>query len=761
MTLRVVGKNIVKPDAYDKVTGQALYAGDLKRPGMLFGKAVRSPYAHAKILSIDPGPALEVPGVQAVLTARDIPGENHVGMTGTKDQLVLAEEKVRFMGEAVAVVAAETQEAAEEAVGRVVVKYQALPVIETPEQGLGDGAVKISPEGNLCWHKKVVRGDWAAAVEKAAVVVKGEYRTPRVEHAYLEPEAVLAEPVDDGILVWSSTKSVHLDRREIARILGWPLERVQVTAAYIGGSFGGKSDLPLNCMASLLCWKTGRPVSMTLEREESIQTTTKRHACVLRYIHAADAQGRLTAVKMEAIGDAGGYADYTASVMQRMIVHGAGPYRAPNVWLEGWGVLTNNPVCGAMRGFGTPQVAFACERQMDRLAEKLGIDPVDFRLRNVLKKGDIFTTGQAVEHEPGLQEGLLKAREIMAAFPPFPSHPEEKAAWGLACFYYGNGRTGMGDEGVATFRLLEDGRVQVAVGSPDIGQGSDTVLVQIAAEALGLEIDQISLVSADTRQTLDSGTTSGTRLTVVVGRAVKDGAEEWRRLLFLTAASILGVPVEDLRFDSSTEKPRLVSSRGYLSFSDIYKKVRARAINLEVTKRHTYATTPLDPENGQGSPYGVYTYGVQLAGLSVDECTGKANLKRLISVLNIGRPINPVLLEGQVAGGVCMGAGYALTEEIKLKEGKVLNPRFSSYLLLTSLDIPPVECVVLPLNDQKGPYGAVGIGEPATIPVAAAIANAVSRAAGAQFFNLPLRPEDIVHKTKELRTKNTEVRKNW
>lgn len=744
MSLKVVGKSIIKSDAYDKVTGKALYAGDLKKYGMLFGKVVRSPYAHALILSIDSGPALDVPGVQAVLTARDIPGENHVGMTGTKDQLVLAEEKVRFLGEAVAVVAAETREAAAEAAAKVAVKYQALPVIETPEQGLADDAVKISPEGNLRWHKKVVRGDWAAAVQEAAAVVRGEYRTPRVEHAYIEPEAVLVEPMEGGILVWSSTKSVHLDRKEIARILGWPLERVHAKAAYIGGSFGGKSDLTLNCMASLLCWKTGRPVSMNLEREESIQTTTKRHACVLRYTHAADARGRLTAVKLEVIGDAGGYMDYTAPVMQRMIVHGAGPYRVPNVWLEGRAVLTNNPVCGAMRGFGTPQTAFACERQMDRLAEKLGMDPVEFRLKNVLEKGDLFTTGQEVDHDPGLKEGLRQAREIINASTPLPAQPKERAAWGTACFYYGNGRTGVGDEGVATYRLLEDGRVQLTVGSPDIGQGSNTILIQIAAEALGLEMDQVSFISADTRQTLDSGTTSGTRLTAIVGKAVKDGAEEWRQQLFLAAAAVLNVPVEELRLDSSAAEPRLVSSRGYLSFREIYRKARSLAINLEVIKRHTYATTPLDPENGQGSPYGVYTYGVQLAGISVNEYTGKVKLKKLVSLLNIGQPINPILLEGQVEGGAAMGAGYALIEEIKLKEGRVLNPNFSTYLLLTSRDMPPVECIVLPFVDQQGPYGAAGIGEPSTIPMAAAIANAVSRAAGAQFFNLPLNLEEIV-----------------
>lgn len=750
MSLRVVGKNIIKPDAYDKVTGKALYAGDLKRPGMLYGKAVRSPHAHARVLSIDPSPALTVPGVRAVLTARDIPGDNHVGMTGIKDQRVLADEKVRFLGEAVAVVAAETQVAAEEGAKKVAVTYQVLPVVETPEQGLLANTALVSEKGNLCWHKKVVRGDWETAVKEAAVVVTGEYRTQTVEHAYLEPEAVLAEPDGEGMLVWSTTKSVHLDRKEIARVLNLTLESVHVVAPHIGGSFGGKSDLVLNCMAALLCLKTGRPVSMIQDREESIQASTKRHACIMRYTHAADAKGKLVAVKLELIADAGAYIDYTPAVMQRMIVHGVGPYRVPNVWLEGHGVLTNNPVSGAMRGFGVPQVVFACERQMDRLAEKLGMDPVEIRLINVLEKGDTFVTGQAVNHATGLREGLLKAREIISRTPLSPG-PVEKAAWGLACFHYGNGRTGMADPGVATVNLREDGRVQVAVGSPDVGQGSNTILAQVAAEALGLGLYQVSLISADTRQTLDSGTTSGTRLTAIVGRAVRDAALNWRRHLFEVAAELLNTAVADLRLDSTPgEEARVIGPGGAMSFKEIYRRARSNNISLEVTAKYNPPTTLLDQERGQGNPYGAYTYGVQLAGLSVNRYTGKTNLHKLVSIVNVGQVVNPVLLEGQVEGGSAMGIGYALLEEIKLEEGRVLNPNFSSYLIPTCCDVAPVECYVLPLNDQEGPYGAIGIGEPSTIPVAAAIANAVSRATGVQFFNLPLSLEEIVGKLRNV-----------
>lgn len=482
---------------------------------------------------------------------------------------------------------------------------------------------------------------------------------------------------------------------------------------------------------------------MVLEREESIQVSTKRHACVLKYSHAADAQGNLVAVRLEVTGDAGAYVDYTPAVMQRMIIHGAGPYRVPNVWLEGRAVLTNNPVAGAMRGFGVPQVVFACERQMDRLAGELGLDPIEFRLRNVLEKGDLFSTGQIVGHFVGLREGLVKAREIISGSQLPPGGHHEPAAWGIACFHYGNGRTGMSDPGVATIRLLEDGKVQVAVGSPDIGQGSNTILAQIAAEALGLEINHLRLMSADTRCTLDSGTTSGTRLTAIVGRAVREAAENWRNRLFEAGAAALNVPVSDLRLDACQKEPRLTSSRGDLSLAGVYRQAQALRISLEVSAKYDPPTTPLDGESGQGDPYGVYTYGLQLAGLSVNIYTGQVELRRLVSFMNVGQVVNPMLLEGQIEGGMAMGVGYALLEEINLKKGEVLNPGFSSYLIPTCRDLVPVESYIIPANDQGGPYGAGGIGEPSTIPAAAAIANAVSRATGTQYFNLPLSLEEI------------------
>lgn len=745
MNMQLIGKSVVKPDAIDKVTGKALYAGDLKRKGMFFAKAVRSPYAHARILSIDPTPALAVQGVKGVLTAQDIPGDNHVGMTANKDQVVLADKKVRFLGEAVAVVVAESKAAALKGVSKVVVDYEKLPVVASPVQGLSEDSVLVSDKGNLCWHKKVVRGDWENALKNAAVVVTGEYRTPRVEHAYLEPEAVLAEPDGEGILVWSSTKSVHLDRKEIARVLNLPLEKVNVVAPHIGGSFGGKSDLTLNCMAALACVKTGKPVLMVQEREESFQVSTKRHACIIKYTHAADAQGHLLGVKLDLVADAGAYIDYTSPTMQRMIVHGAGPYKVPNVWIEGRGVLTNNTISGAMRGFGVPQIVFACERQMDLLAEKLNMDPIELRLKNVLNRGDNFITGQMVDHATGLKEGLLKAGEIIRDSND-SSNSAEKTAWGLACYYYGNGRTGQADPGVATVELLEDGKVQLSFGSPDIGQGSNTIMAQILVETLRLGMDQIRLVSADTRCTLDSGTTSGTRLTAIVGKAVQEAAETWRERIIEIAANLMNVSAQGLRLESGDEEARVVGPEREMRFKEIYQRAKADNIDMSVTVKYEPPTTALD-ENGQGKPYDAYTYGVQLANVAVNQYTGKVDVKKLINIVNVGQVINPALLEGQIEGGAVMGIGYALLEELKLKEGEVLNPNFSSYLIPTSCDSAEIEHIALPMTDQRGPYGAVGIGEPATIPVAAAIANGVSRAMEISFTKLPLSLEDIVLKT--------------
>lgn len=750
----IIGGSFPKPDAGAKMSGRALYAGDMVRPGMLHGKILRSPHAHARVLAIDTEEARAMPGVKAVLTSADIPGQNRIGMTGAKDQRVLADDKVRFCGEAVAAVAAETKEIAEEAIGKIRVTYEQLPVLETTDRALEPDAPQVADAaGNVCIHRKIVKGDWQKGLEEADVVVRGEYRTAPVEHAYLEPEAVLAEPARDGVFFWSTTKSVHLDQREVARVLGWPVERVNAAAAEIGGSFGGKSDIALNAIAALLCVTAGMPVSITYTREESIQVSTKRHPCVIRYIHGARKDGTLTSVRLEIEADSGAYTDYTSTVLPRMIIAGAGPYRVPNVLLEVRGVHTNNPISGAMRGFGQPQVAFACERQMDRLAEALGMDPIDLRLKNALVDGDASATGQVLSGVT-LRRILTIARERIARDeeerPEEPLRPYEKRGWGIAAFFYGNGRTGMPNPGAARANLNRHGLVDLAVGTPDIGQGSNTTYSQIAAAAIGVEPEYVRVKSADTRCTPDSGTTSGTRNTSIVGKAVQVVAEKLRRAILTKAAAFYSFNEKEAEIRPADGGFAIVvPGRHPIAFARVATDLEGK---LHVEGEYDPPVTPLD-ENGQGNPYAFYTYGVQCARVRVNAYTGKVTVEKVLAVYDVGTVINPTLFAGQIEGGIGMAVGYALTEEIKLSRGVVQNNNFDSYILPTSMDVPAVEIITVPLPDKEGPFGAKGVGEPALVPGAAAIANAVSHATGADFHSLPLTLEEV---TKALEQKEAQ-----
>lgn len=738
MSWTVIGKNISKPDARIKVTGEARFAGDLRAAAQLYAKAVRSPYAHAVIRRIDMEPARAIPGVELMLTATDIPGQNRVGMTGAKDQRVLADGKVRFLGEAVVIVAAVSEELAEQAAKAVTVTYEELEVVETPERALEAGAPMVGDKGNLCVHKKVVRGNVEEGLREAEIVIHGEYRCAPVEHAYIEPEAVFVEPYKDGLLVWSATKSVHLDRAEIARVLAWPVERIHVVAPVIGGSFGGKSDLAQVVVAALVAARTGKPVRMQHSREESFQATSKRHACTIKYTHGAKKDGTLTAVKMDLVADAGAYTDYTSVVLPRMSIFGAGPYRVPNVMLEVRGVHTNNPVAGAMRGFGQPQVAFACERQMDRLADALGMDPFELRLKNALQEGDPSATGQELEGVT-IRHLLEKARELVRQEGyTRPLKPHERQGWGIAAIYYGNGRTSLPNPGVANARVNENGVIEVLVGSPDIGQGSNTILAQIAAATLGFPVGSIRIVSADTRCTPDSGTTSGTRLTSIVGKSVQFVADELRRVILEKARLLYGLSGEsELTFGA--EGPVVEGKDVSISLTDLFIKADAK---LEASATYDPPVVNQDA-NGQGSPYAFYTYGVQCARACVNEYTGKVDVDRIIAVFDAGTVINPMLLTAQIEGAIGMGIGYALSEEIQLSRGKIINPNFDTYIMPTSMDMPEMKIVMLEVPDKEGPFGAKGIGEPALVPTAAAVANAVSRATGCNCAALPLSLEEV------------------
>lgn len=725
-----LGSGIPRRDAREKVSGSALYVADLRRPNMLYGRAVRSPIPHATVKEIDVSQALACPGVVAVFTAADIPGRNITGPRTVKDQPVLTPDRVRFAGEAVALVVAESEAALQRGVDRVRVNYEPLPLVDDPEEALAPGAPLLHKEGNLCYRFQIKKGDFESSLRKADLVITRTYRTQMSDHSCLEPDGALAEPTEDGLVVWLSSKSVHLDRTEVARVLGIPLEKVRVIAATVGGSFGSKPDLATACMAALITWKTGRPAKIVLSREECFFAKTKRHPYILTYTHAVRRDGKILGVKVEALADAGAYSSYTPTVTTRGLIHGVGPYSVPNVEMEVRAAYTNHPVTGALRGYGLPQFSFAIERQMDLIARELGLDPFEVRMRNVLKPGDEMPTGQVLNHVP--MREILEAGQYQVKIIDeqdrkevrSEGEPRFRRAWGMATCFYGLGRTGMADSAEVTLRLEGDGYFRLLVGCPDTGQGSDTCLAQIAAQGLGVPVDLVRVASGDTQFTRDAGTTTATRVTYVVGNAVKKAAEELRVHLLSTA-----------------EEKELVPDRGWLA--DLAAFCRDRGMEMECVGHFMTPNVEFD-EKGQGEPYGTYTFGAQWTKVCIDTWTWKVGVDRIVSCFDVGRIINPIMVEGQLEGGVAMALGYGLTEEVLLREGVIANPNFDEYLIPTAADVPPLTNVILETSDPRGPFGAIGIGEPSAVPGAASLANAISAALGIEVKEIPVTPERLL-----------------
>ena len=728
-TMQVVGTSVFKRDAREKACGAALYVADIQRPHMLFGKAVRSPYSHALVTKIDPSQALVCPGVLAVFTAADIPGKNITGPRTVKDQPVLTPDRVRFAGEAVALVAAETEAAAVEGAKKVKVRYELLPVVDDPEEALDPQAPLVHEGGNLCHEFRIVRGDFDAALQEADLVVTRTYRTQMVDHSTMEPDGAVAERAGDGVVVWVSSKGVHLDQGEIARVLGLPLEKVRVIAATVGGSYGSKPDHPTVCMAALIAWKTGRPAKVVLDREECFLAKTKRHPYVLTYTHAVRRDGKILGIRVRALADAGAYSSYTPTVAARGLIHATGPYAVPHVDLEVKAAFTNHPITGAFRGYGEPQYTVAVERQMDLLARELGLDPWVVRMRNALREGDQLATGQVLTHVP-MQEILEAGWHQVEALDQqdraggsLGAEPRFRHAWGMATCFYGLGRTGMADKGEVTLCLEDDGYFHLFVGCSDIGQGSDTAMAQIAAQELGMPLHLVRVTSADTLLTRDTGTSTATRVTYVVGNAVKEAAAKLKALLLSTG-----------------EEEELLPDPGWLT--DVAAFCKDRGVDVECIGHYVTPNTELN-EQGHGEPYGTYTFGAQWTRVRVDTWTWKLDVERIVACYDVGRIINPVLMEGQVEGGAAMALGYGLTEEVLLREGVIVNQNFDTYVLPTATDVPHMTKVILETHNPEGPFGASGIGELTAVPGAASLANAVSAALGIEVREIPLTPERL------------------
>ncbi len=736
-----IGLSIPRIGAVELAKGRTRFSEDLAANNTLVLKLLRSPKAHARIRKLDTSKAKEVPRVVGVLTWEDIPGERLFGLI-TKDQPLLAHKKVRFKGEPLALVAAETHEAAAEGLKAIDLELEELPPVFDPMEAMRPEAPLVHQEGNIL-HRRVIRkGGANQALSKSHVRVKNTYFTPHLEHSYLEPDAGMGYMDRQGrFVIHASTQNPHYDQTEVARLLGVASERVRIIQAPTGGGFGSKLDLTVQGFIALALFHFRRPVSLVFTREECFEATPKRHPFIIEMETGAGSDGRLTAIKATLICDTGAYASYGAAVATRAAVHVTGPYLVPNLEVESLAVYTNNPVAGAMRGFGAPQAAFAYESQMDALARALGMDPLELRKINALRPGDLTGTGQKLSQSVG----ILSALEAIE-----PHYRQAKAEWsaaaggekvrgvGVGAMWYGIGNTGVKNPSSARIQMDLQGNVSLFVGAADIGQGSTTVLAQTAAQVLGIDPRKLQLVIADTALTPNAGATSASRQTYISGNAVKAAASLLARALLEEASTLLEAPVEDLYlsrgFVLHRSQPHLKAS-----FRQLASSMKLHGRELVFEGRFDPTTTSLDPETGQGAPYSTYAFAAQVALVEVDTLTGETTVHKVVAAHDVGKAINPCAVEAQVQGGVAMGTGFAIMEEFLV--GKSVS--MSEYHIPTALDAPWVDCIIVEEEEPSGPFGAKGVGEPALIPTAPAIVNGIFDAIGKQVFRLPARPERI------------------
>ena len=598
----VVGRSVPRVDAFEKLTGTAVYAGDVSFPGMRHLKIFRGDRPHAKILKIHTEEAERHPGVVAVFTSRDIPGTNRIG--GEKrDQPVLCDDKVRFFGDPVAMVAAETPESAERAVSLIRVDYEDLPGIFSPEHALLPEAVRIHETGNILVERTVLKGDPDQGLKDSEVVVTNTYRTQMVEHAYLEPEAGVANYEEGKLTVWMPSKYSHADRAELADVLNLPEDRVRIICATIGGYFGDKTSLSPGYYAALASLKTKRPSKMVYSREESFFASRKRHPLVIHYTTGATREGRILAVKVEIIGDTGAYVHSGISVLLKSVTHAPGPYEIPNVLVRGKFAYTNNPVGGSMRGLGVPQVAVAHESQMDILAERLHLDPFEIRLKNGMKSGSLTATGQRLGESVGLAETIRKVRDEILRIGTPKSSRSKRYGWGIGAMFYGIGLLGRSNPGAARIEAGDSGEFTLYTGTGDGGQGASTILNQIAGEVLGCQAEEVRLVAGDTDSCPDSGITAGSRVTYIVGRAAQIAAQKLKEKLQEAAASIIEIRPDDLRLAEGFFFPAEAPQRR-VSIAQAVRRLKEEGGTPVGEGVFDPEMKALDPKTTQGDPVG-------------------------------------------------------------------------------------------------------------------------------------------------------------
>jgi CO/xanthine dehydrogenase Mo-binding subunit/aerobic-type carbon monoxide dehydrogenase small subunit (CoxS/CutS family) len=738
-----VGRLVERPDAEGKVTGSAKFADDLTFPGMLHARVLRAGVPHAIVRKIDVDEALSLDGVEAVLTAADIPGRIHHGLI-FKDWPVLVGigEKVRYQGDAIALVAAESPTIAGQALARIKVEFDRLAPVTDPILAHREDAPLVHPRGNLLKHFEVAKGDIDEGFRSADVILEEVYSTPSLDHLFMEPECSLARPTVDGrIEVYVGSQIPYSDREQIAASLDMALEQIHVIGTSIGGGFGGKEDIAGQIHAALLARATQHPVKLLYDRHESLIAHPKRHATQIRVRLGAKQSGQLVAVQTVLYGDTGAYASLGDKVMGRATTHSAGPYVIPHVKSDCYAMYTNNPPAGAFRGFGALQSAFAIESAMDQLADELGMDPIELRRINALREGTATNTGQILRESVGLSECIARVERRLhevAGDNPFaprqvPGQPHLRQAWGFATVFKNTGLgEGADDCAEAEVELFKDGTIEARTSSAELGQGLVTVLQILAAEELAVPLDRVRVLLSDTDRTPDGGPTTASRQTYVSGNAVRLAARALRDAMTANLAERFDVPPTSIQFEDGLamigEKRLPLSELA----SIMNEEGRRPVASFKYTSPETY---PLEEE---GDKHFAFSFAAQAAEVEIDLSTGEVQVLRVIAANDVGRALNPLGLISQVEGGVIMGIGHALTEEFILEEGQVWTDRMARYRMPGISHVPEIEVIVVEHPTASGPHGAKGVGEISTMPTLPAITNAIHNACGVRVTRLPV-----------------------
>ena len=734
-------------DAYAKVTGKAKFTDDLKFANVLHAVPVYSDYVHAELISIQSDAAAKAEGVVRVITAKDIPGSNRHGQI-VQDLRILADDRIRYNGDVVAIVVAETRDQAIRAAALVTVEARELPTLLDPEKALEPGAILVHEElgTNIINTHKVRRGDVDAGFKQCDLILEQKFETQFVEHAYMETEASVCRERTDGVMeVYGSMQHPFSTRRFVSQFLGVALADVEVIGTPLGGGFGGKDDTAaIVCARTALAAKlTGRPVKMMYKRIWSMRESYKRHPYRVYYKMGVSKDGIIRAVQTKIIADGGAYCSVTPWVTWRSTVQCCGPYVVANVKCDTVGVYTNNVFTGAMRGFGSPQMNFVIEQMVEMAAEKLGIDPIAFRRKNMVRQGSVTITGQKLDNHAVAMEQVLDAvmKEIkydekIAASSFGAADKQEWYGIGLAMSYRG---VSLGAEGVdlcaAIINVQSDGSVLLEVGVHENGQGSESVMMLLLAEELGIDVAHIRYRRSSTSTIPDSGTTVASRGTIMGGGAVKMAARELKAKIGPVIAPLIGGMPEQLRYEHN----EIVGTTGRMSFDAAMAEMFRARVFPHGYGLYQAPKVSWDEEHGQGDAYFTWVYGCQAIELTVNKITGKVKLLNAVAAHDVGRAINPGMVEGQFFGGMAMGIGYALHEEVKTKGGKIVNTNFNTYRIPRSMDMPEMKAIIVENNDATTPTGAKSLGEPTNELMAPAIANALYHATGVRQFVLPMK----------------------